>query len=105
MAELTAMYERSSSLVTRDLAGEKIIVPVRRRVGDLNSIYTLNPVANDIWLMLDGKHTVADIVSRLEETYDVSRTTLTGDVNRLLNDLQGEGLIRQVEQLAPGIAH
>ncbi len=105
MAELTAMYERSSSLVTRDLAGEKIIVPVRRRVGDLNSIYTLNPVANDIWLMLDGKHTVADIVSSLEETYDVNRATLAGDINRMLDELQAEGLIRQVEQLAPGIAH
>src|SRR4051812_30771147 len=94
MAYLGTVYERSDSLVTRDLAGEKIIVPVRGKVGDLNSIYTLNTVANDIWGLLDGKRTVAEIVHKLEQEYEVDPTILANDVCRVLDDLSGEGLIR-----------
>jgi Coenzyme PQQ synthesis protein D (PqqD) len=94
MAELHSVYRRSDSLVTRDLAGEKIIVPVRAKVGDLSSIYTLNAVANDVWLLLDGNHTLADIIRNLEQTYDVEPATLVSDVMRLVDELSGEGLIR-----------
>jgi coenzyme PQQ biosynthesis protein PqqD len=94
MADLSAVYERSDSLVTRDLAGEKIIVPVRGKVGDLNNIFTLNAVANDIWALLDGKRTVADIIEKLEQEYEIDRPTLANDVCRVLDELSSEGLVR-----------
>jgi hypothetical protein len=94
MADLSAVYERSDSLVTRDLAGEKIIVPVRGKVGDLNSIFTLNAVANEIWALLDGNRTVAEIVQLLEQQYEVDGSTLANDVCRVLDELSSEGLVR-----------
>jgi hypothetical protein len=94
MADLGTVYERSDSLVTRDLAGEKIIVPVRGKVGDLNSIYTLNTVANDIWGLLDGKRTAAEIAHHLEQEYDVDSATLSADVCRVLDELSSEGLVK-----------
>ena len=96
MAFPTAIFERSSSLVTRELGGEKIIVPVRGRVGDLNSIYTLNAVANDIWELLDGKRSVADVIRQLGEEFEVDQETLAADVARVLQEMQQEGLVRQV---------
>jgi hypothetical protein len=93
MADLNAVFLHNDSLVTRDLAGEKIIVPVRRNVGDLSSIYTLNPVANEIWLMLDGQQTVQQIIQSLEQEYDVDAVRLAADVCRVLDELSGEGLI------------
>jgi hypothetical protein len=96
--DLNAVYVRSDSLVTRDLAGEKIIVPVRGKVGDLNSIYTLNEVANSIWSLLDGQRTVAEIVRLLGQEYEVDASTLADDVSRVLDELSSEGLItRRVE--------
>ena len=94
MADLNAVYERSDALVTRDLAGEKIIVPVRGKVGDLNNIFTLNTVANDIWTLVDGTRTVAEIVTQLETEYDVDRSTLETDVCRVLDELSSDGLVR-----------
>ena len=94
--EPNSVYAHGDSLVTRDLAGEKIIVPVRGKVGDLNNIYTLNTVANDIWNLLDGQRTVAQIVSRLEEEYDIDSATLVNDVSRTLDELSGEGLVKKV---------
>jgi hypothetical protein len=94
MADCNAVYVHSDSLVTRDLAGEKIVVPVRGKVGDLNSIYTLNEVANAIWLLIDGKRSIAEIVERLEQEYHVDPTTLANDVCRVLDELSSEGLVR-----------
>lgn len=96
MANSTSVFERSSSLVTRELGGEKIIVPVRGRVGDLNSIYTLNGMANEIWEMLDGKRSVEDIIRKISEEFEVDRETLTADVMRIVDELQQEGLVRQL---------
>ena len=39
-------YVRASSVVSRVIAGETLIVPVRGGVGDLASIYSLNEVAS-----------------------------------------------------------
>jgi hypothetical protein len=94
MADVNAIYEHNESLVTRDLAGEKIIVPVRGKVGDLGSIYTLNSVANEIWVKLDGQRTVEAIVDELHREYEVDRQTLANDISRVLDELSMEGLIR-----------
>ena len=96
MAFPATVFERSSSLVTRELGGEKIIVPVRGRVGDLNSIYTLNAVANDIWELLDGKRSVADIIRQRGDEFEVEEEQLTADVTRVLQEMQQEGLVRQL---------
>ena len=96
MLESNSVYIHSESLVTRDLAGEKIIVPVRGKVGDLNSIYTLNSVANDIWNRLDGKRTVSQILKELEHEYEVDPVTLADDVARTLGELSSEGLVKKV---------
>ena len=88
-----AVFRHNDSLVARDLAGEKVIIPIRGKVGDLNSIYTLNTVANDIWNLLDGRRAVAEIVDKLQQEYEVDRETLAADIRRLLSEMQEEGLI------------
>jgi hypothetical protein len=87
------VFRHSDSLVTRDLAGEKVIIPVRGRVGDLGCIYTLNRIANEVWNLIDSRHSVADIVHTLEAEYDVDPAILAADVNRLLDEFLQEGLI------------
>jgi hypothetical protein len=87
------VFRHHDSLVARDLAGEKVILPVRGKVGDLGCIYTLNGTANEIWKLLDGRRTVAQIVEEMAPQYEVDRETLAADVNRTLTELQQEGLI------------
>ena len=89
----SAVYRHNDSLVVRDLAGEKVIIPIRGKVGDLGSIYTLNGVANEIWNLLDGERAVCDIVNRLQQEYEVDPATLANDIRRLLDEMHQEGLI------------
>jgi hypothetical protein len=56
---LTKCFIKETDFVTREVAGETIIVPIRGNVGDLNSIYTLNEVGTKIWELIDGKNSVS----------------------------------------------
>jgi Coenzyme PQQ synthesis protein D (PqqD) len=94
--ESNRVFRRSDSLVTRDLAGEKVIIPVRGKVGDLGSIYTLNSVGSDVWKLVDGRRNVAEIVSAIGEEYEVDFETLSTDVRALLTDMFQEGLIELI---------
>ena len=92
--EITALvFRRNDSVVTRDLAGEKVIIPVRGRVGDLGSIYTLNAIGSDVWNLLDGHRPVHEILKQLQNEYEVDPDVLSADVERLLSEMEQEGLI------------
>lgn len=39
--ELNARFIRNREVESRQIDGESVIVPIRRGVGDLNSLYTL----------------------------------------------------------------
>jgi len=53
------LFTRSRSVVSRVVAGETLIVPVRGRVGDLASIYSFNATGSLIWRLLDVRPGVA----------------------------------------------
>lgn len=79
--------------VTRRVAGETIIVPVSSRVGDLDSIYTLNDVASRVWSLVESPRAIDEIVATLCDEYDAPRDVVVRDVAALLDELQTNGLI------------
>src|SRR5947209_2245535 len=84
---------KSDEVITRNIAGETLIVPVRGRVGDLDSIYTLNDVASTVWQLIDGQRTIGEIVRIICDEYDVSQDAATKDVMELTASLEEAGLI------------
>jgi hypothetical protein len=62
-------FFKAADFVTRDIAGETIIVPVRDGVGDLNSIYTLNELGTRVWQLVDGQ--TQNPIFRLGEAWDL----------------------------------
>jgi len=86
-------FVREKDLVTRSIAGETIIVPVRNNVGDLDSIYTLNEVGSAIWELIDGKNSIVQIVEVVCDAYDVTSEVAKEDIIDFLNTLDTSGLI------------
>ena len=84
--------------MTRRIAGETIIVPVRSRVADLEHVYTLDEVGTFVWERLDGHTAVEDLVDALCSEYDVDRRQATKDTVDLLRALQVAGLVRECSQ-------
>lgn len=90
-------FIKKDDIVTRNIAGETIIVPVRANVGDLDSIFTLNEVGTIVWELIDGKTSVRQIVVAICNECDVAKEEAEKDVIELLGSLEAAGLIHPYE--------
>jgi len=86
-------YVRSDSVVSRVIAGETLIVPVRKGVGDLASIYSLNEVGSTIWNVLSQPRTTGDIVASVEQEFEADGQRIAHDVGSFLTEMVSTGLV------------
>lgn len=93
----TAVYSKNLDFVQRDVAGECILVPIRRTLSEANSIYVLNDTGAAFWNRIDGTRSVRDIALNFVEEYDVAAEQATQDLETLLADLLS---IHAVEEVA-----
>jgi hypothetical protein len=102
------VFLRSRAVVSRVVAGETLIVPVRGKVGDLASIYSFNETGSLIWRLLDAPRLVGGLVSAVAEEYQVDTEQVRQDVLRFLAEMRGVGLIEisqiEISQIQMGAA-
>jgi coenzyme PQQ synthesis protein D (PqqD) len=85
--------DRRRSYVTRQIAGETLIVPVTGHVADLEAIYVLNPVASRIWELLRSPTTSARIAETIASEFEVSVQAAVDDVAEFVESLRSRGLV------------
>ncbi len=91
---------RSQSVVSRRVAGETLIVPVRGKVGDLASIYSFNETGSLIWQSLEVPKGLSELITTVENEYAVEQEQAERDVMQFLNDMLSVGLV----EARPGVA-
>ncbi|MFH0931462.1 MAG: PqqD family protein [Candidatus Zixiibacteriota bacterium] len=96
MDYLEKCYQKDPNMVSRKIADEFILVPIRQNVGDLESIYTLNETAARIWELIDGKIKVRDIKERIVEEFEVKEEAAESDLIQLIDDF---GKIQAIEEV------
>jgi hypothetical protein len=89
-------YRKSESVVSREIAGEVILVPIRRNVGDLESIYTFNETASRIWALIDGQHTAREIRDQIVAEFEVEADEAGQDLSELLSQLASIQAVEKV---------
>jgi len=94
----TGCLTKDKNLVTRSIAGETLIVPVRSGIADLECIYALNEVGSRIWALLDERTPVKNIVEAICSEFDVTPEQAAGDISELLSSLEVAGLIHGAGQ-------
>jgi hypothetical protein len=87
---------RNTAIVSREVAGETIVVPICRGVGDLDSVYTFNPVGRSLWRLLENGLSVEELANWVATHYEVDAKQAFLDVQCYLAELQEIGLIRTV---------
>jgi len=90
---LAVRFARKGEFVTRIIAGEAVVVPVRGQVGDLDAIYHLNHVGAFIWSLFDGQTSVRDIAQAVREEFDVALEYSERDTLQFVDALQSAGVI------------
>ena len=93
MSFLDRVYSKSDSVVFRKIGDECILVPIRKGVGDLDSIYTLNPTAARIWELIDGSRSVRVIRETLLEEFEISPEEAEKDLIEHLQQLESINLV------------
>lgn len=87
------LYVRSDSVVSRVIAGETLIIPVRKGVGDLASIYSLNEVGSCVWEALSQPRNRDEIVAVVEQEFEAEREQILPDVESFLAEMQAVGIL------------
>jgi len=90
---LEQVFVRSQAVVSRRVAGETLIVPVRGKVGDLASIYSFNETGSLIWQSMESPKGLAELISAVQQEYAVGYEQAERDVKQFLNDTLSAGLV------------
>jgi hypothetical protein len=94
---LDKCFAKENDLVTRDVAGEMIIVPIKGHLGDLEGVYTLNELGAMIWQLINGQTTARELIAAVQNEYDVGAAEAEKDVVDFLRSLEDAELIRPSE--------
>ena len=89
----TGIFRRSSAVVSRQIAGETLVVPIRGRVGDLASIYSFNESGSALWCALEHPRSVDELASLLCQSFEVGWDDARQDVEAFIQEMQAAGLL------------
>jgi len=92
-----SIFHRSGNYVVRVIAGETIVVPIRAKAADLDSIYVLNAVGGAIWGLLETDKSAAEIAKAIADEFEVTAAAAGSDIERFLGLLAGAGLVESRE--------
>ncbi len=96
MPELDDRYQKDENIVSRNIAGETILVPIRQKMGDLESIFTLNETASCAWEALDGIRTLGEVNSLITSEFEVNPDQAGQDLLELIAQLESIGAVIKV---------
>ncbi len=88
------VFRRNDALVSRRIAGEFFLVPVR--CADAQQLFVLNPVGAFIWQELDGVRDVEAVRQNLLENFELSGDEARDDLVEYLAVLRDAELIVEV---------
>lgn len=91
---LKMTFSKADSIVSRRIADEFILVPIRRKAGEVEQIYTLNEVGARIWELTDGTRTVKAVRDVIVQEYETRTEEVQEDLIRLLRQLEQIGALK-----------
>ena len=86
-------FKKADEIVSRSIAGETLLVPIRGKLADMQRIFALNPVGEYIWKRLDGEKPLGEIRNEVLSHFDVDREEAENDIQAFISDLIKENLI------------
>jgi hypothetical protein len=97
MHDLDRLFRKDSSMVSRKIADEFILVPIRRKLGETESLYALNEVGGRIWELLDGQRSLRALRDTLVQEFNVTEDEAQRDLTELIAQLQEIGAIQEAQ--------
>lgn len=90
-----AVLTRAQGVIGRLVAGEYLLVPIRKGLADLQAVFCLTGIGQHVWERLDGVTTLDAIIASVVERYQVTPEEARGDITAFLARLTEAGLAKQ----------
>ena len=88
IVNIDSVYVVSDKVVSREIAGELVLVPLVSGIGDMeDELFTLNETGRAIWSKLDGKKNLQIIAKEISMKYEASLQEIEEDVLGLVKEL------------------
>lgn len=87
---------KSGNVVSRVVANEAIVVPIRRGAADLDSIFTFNEAGTALWAMVEANRSRWEMSKFLEREYGLSAEQAAADTQVFIENLAAAGLVETV---------
>jgi hypothetical protein len=81
-------YQKAQSVITRQIAGEVLLVPLSQKTGEVRgSIFTLNETAARAWDLIDGNRSLDDVLHVIVTEFEVEESQAKNDLEELFLQL------------------
>ena len=70
-----------------------MVIPVGTRTSDMSGLIALNETAAFLWKFFQQEHTKEEAVEALLAEYDVDRDTASKAVERIVSEMEQQGLL------------
>ncbi len=82
------LIKRPERFVETDIDDEVVVMDL-----DSGNFFSLKDTALEIWRLVDGSRTSADIVAEIAAAYDLTESELAADIAAFLDQAQAAGLL------------
>lgn len=86
---------RNPETAHREVEDEGGLVVLPRQ----SEVKVLNPVGSLIYKLLDGEHTVEQIIAAVVDEFDTTPDQASADVRQFLEELEAEGMLAQTGEV------
>ena len=94
---LEHIYTPSEDIVSREIEGELLIVPLVAGIGDMeDELFSLNETGKTIWERLNGQKSLGEVAAALSEEFEASTEEIEEDVMGFVAELLKRGMLVEV---------
>jgi hypothetical protein len=86
-------YEKNKDVVSRKIAGDLFLIPIRGKIADVQRIFALNPVGEYIWQEIGHQKSLDEICKKIITQFDVEEEAADSDMREFIASLLEAGLI------------
>ena len=87
------IYKKNGDIVTRKIAGDLFLIPIRNKIADMQRIFVLNPVGEYIWQEIDNQKSLDEIRKGMMTRFEVEEGRADSDIREFIAELQEADLI------------
>ncbi|HNX65226.1 MAG TPA: PqqD family protein [Bacteroidales bacterium] len=88
MIDKSSIPSRLSSVVSKTIKGECLLVPLSSHIADMDSLYRLNETGAFIWNAIDGQKSVSELARLVANEFEVDPEVAMRDTVEFINAIE-----------------